>query len=175
MGLKQAIRNFFTPTPDSKGGDEEVARIENINGFLFETELGDLLAHGYEAYHNEGFQQGADDPTTENYEKQVELLKARLFNYIDKEILVKTNKKEIYEAALDKASEVVKEEIEYETQSIRLKNDLQFLQDQRDLSDSNGGWYVILEEALHDGFQEGAAEYFEKFKLKIKSFSSIFA
>ena len=154
---------FFTPTPDSPGGDEEVGRIEILNDFDFETELGEFLAHGYEAHYNEGISQGYDDPTSENYDKQVELLTSRLFNRIEREILVKKNKKEVYKSALKKTSGVVKEEIEYESKLIRLENDLEFIQGQKELVKDGKGWFVILEEALHDGFQEGAKKYFSEF------------
>ena len=157
---------FFTPTLDSPGGDEESARVEIVNDFDFETELGDFLAHGYEAHYNEGIAQGTDDPTEDNYTKQVELLTSRLFNRIDREILVKKNKKEVYESALAKTGLVVKEEIEYESKLIRLGNDLDFIETQKELATDKKGWFVILEEALHDGFQEGAKAYFKQFNAK---------
>lgn len=167
MGLGKWFKKMFlTPTLDSPGGDEEQARIDIVNDFDFETELGEFLAHGYEAHYNEGIAQGHDDPTTENYDKQVELLKSRLYNRIDREILVKKNKKEVYKSAIQKTSAVVREEIEYDAKLIRLTNDLEFILNQKELAGKNKGWFVILEEALHDGFQEGAKKFFEEFNAK---------
>lgn len=126
------------------------------NDFRFESNLGLFLSSGFDAFEAEGNRQGYDDPSKANYDKQVKLLKVQLGNNLQREVFIKENKLSMLQTALDAADEIVGAQIEFVMQLKRSENELKYLQEQIALVDEGLGWYLMLNEALHDGFQVGA-------------------
>ena len=136
------------------------------NDFRFESQLGNFLEHGFDAYNEEGNTQGYDDPSVTNWNKQVELLKVQLFNNVEREYFIKKNKYSILKAAFEASDDIVVNQIEFVMQMKRAQNEMDYIVEQKALIEDEKGWYLMLHEALHDGFQEGSKKKIEELNSK---------
>ena len=147
---------------DGSSATEEKAN----NDFKFESQLGSFLEHGFEAYTEEGERQGYDDPSKKNWNKQVQLLKVQLANNIDREYFIKKNKYSILEEAFKSTDNIVGDQIEFIMQKKRAQNEMEYISEQIALVKKEEGWYLMLHEALHDGFQDGSKKKLEELNNK---------
>ena len=136
------------------------------NDFRFESQLGNFLEHGFDAYAEEGDRQGYDDPSVHNWEKQVDLLKVQLSNNIERELFIKQNKYSILKAAFEASDDIVVQQIEFIMQMKRAENEMAYIEEQKVLAEEGKGWYLMLHEALHDGFQDGSKRKLEELNAK---------
>ena len=134
------------------------------NDFPFESNLGLFLDKGFEAFTAEGDRQGYDDPTTDNWEKQVQLLKVQFDNNLKRELFIKENKYSILKEVLDSTDDIVSNDIDFIMQLKRAENELKYLNEQIALVEQETGWYLMLHEALHDGFQDGSKRKIKELK-----------
>ena len=134
------------------------------NDFNFESNLGEFLATGFDSYTNEGNRQGYDDPSKVNWEKQVELLKVQFDNKFNREIFIKENKYSLMTELLNSTDGIVSNQSEFLIQMKRAENELKFINEQYDLVKEEKGWYLMIHEALHDGFQDGAKKKINELK-----------
>ena len=138
----------------------------NGNDFPFESKLGPFLENGFEAYTEEGYRQGYDDPSSMNWKKQVMLLKVQLDNHLQRELFIKNNKYSILKKGLEEADDIVGEQLEFIMQLKRAENEVEYLNSQIELANEEKGWYLMLHEALHDGFQEGSKKKMDELNKK---------
>ena len=146
--------------PQKSGPAQQVL----TNDFPFESNLGLFLDKGFEAFTAEGERQGYDDPTTENWEKQVQLLKVQFDNNLKRELFIKENKFSILKEVLDSTDGIVSSDIEFIADLKRAENELTYLREQIALVEGESGWYLMLHEALHDGFQDGSKKKINELK-----------
>ena len=138
--------------------------VTSSNDFPFESNLGLFLDKGFEAFSAEGDRQGYDDPTTENWNKQVELLKVQFDNNLKRELFIKNNKYTILQEVFDKATDIIAKDIDFISNFKRAENELAYLQEQIALVEEEKGWYLMLHEALYDGFQDGSKRKINELK-----------
>ena len=142
---------------------------DDTNDFRFESGLGLFLERGFDAFAEEGERPGYDDPTKKNWEKQVQLLKVQLGNNVSRELFIKENKYSMLNEALTHTDELVVDQIEFVMQRKRAENEMHYILEQQELIAQEKGWYLMLHEALHDGFQDGSkkrmTEVNEKYNL----------
>lgn len=139
---------------------------QNGNDFPFESNLGLFLDRGFDAFTEEGKRQGYDDPSSMNWEKQVQLLKVQLDNNLQRELFIKENKYTILKEGIENADDIVGEQLEFIMQLKRAENEMNYLKEQIELVNEEKGWYLMLHEALHDGFQEGAKQKIDELNQK---------
>ncbi len=147
----QEFVDSFT-TVEGEGSKEP----SESNDFNFESNLGLFLEKGFDAFAAEGDRQGYDDPSTQNWNKQIQLLKVQLDNNVNREMYIKTNRLSLIESALKATDPIVSRGVEFIMKKKRIENEIEFLKEQHKLVEKEKGWYLMLHEALHDGFQDGA-------------------
>ena len=59
-------------------------------------------------------------------------------------------------AALDATDSIVANMVEFQMAKTKAENEVAYITDQAGLAKEEKGWYLMLHEALHDGFQDGA-------------------
>ena len=141
------------PSSTKTGKIESVA---NSNDFQFESNLGLFLEKGFDAFSAEGDRQGYDDPTTVNWNKQVQLLKVQLDNNISRELFIKNNRYTKLTTTLEATDNIVTDMVDFKLRLKGIENEIEYLKEQRELATAEQGWYLMLHEALHDGFQDGS-------------------
>ena len=146
--------------------NSKIEATQTGNDFPFESKLGAFLAQGFDAYTAEGDRQGYDDPSSKNWEKQVQLLKVQLDNNLKRELFIKENKYSILKEGIQNADDIVGEQLEFIMQLKRAENEVTFLNTQIDLVNEEKGWYLMLHEALHDGFQVGSKRKIDELNSK---------
>ena len=144
----------------------KIESTQSGNDFPFESKLGPFLENGFEAYTEEGYRQGYDDPSAANWTKQVQLLKVQLDNHLQRELFIKENKYSILKKGIEEADDIVGEQLEFIMQLKRAENEVTYLNDQIKLVVEEKGWYLMLHEALHDGFQDGAKKKVDELNAK---------
>ena len=98
MGLKHRIVKALgfsvvgSEAPATQTEKQPVNIGGESNDFNFESNLGLFLESGFDAFAAEGERQGYDDPSEDNWTKQVDLLKVQLDNNIQRELFIKNNK-----------------------------------------------------------------------------------
>lgn len=151
---------------DSAKTKNERKETQEGNDFRFESNLGLFLDRGFDAFASEGERQGYVDPSEDNWIKQVELLKVQLDNNLKREFFIKENKYTILKEALNQADNIVSSQVEFVMQLKRVKNEMDYIKEQMKLVEKEKGWYLMLHEALHDGFQDGAKKKIEELTSK---------
>ena len=136
------------------------------NDFNFESNLGLFLDRGFDAFTEEGERQGYDDPSEKNWVKQVKLLRVQLDNNMQREFFIKENKYTVLLAAFESTDEIVGDQIEFIMQLKRAENEMKYITEQVKLAAKEEGWYLMLHEALHDGFQTGAKKKLDELNAK---------
>ena len=144
----------------------KIESTQSGNDFPFESKLGPFLENGFEIYSKEGYRQGYDDPSTMNWEKQVQLLKVQLENHLQRELFIKNNKYSILKKGIEEADDIVGEQLEFIMQLKRAENEVTYLTEQIALANDEKGWYLMLHEALHDGFQDGSKKKMDELNKK---------
>ena len=152
--------------PRQRQGGSKVESAQSGNDFPFESNLGLFLDKGFDAFTAEGLRQGYDDPSKKNWEKQVQLLDVQLDNNLQRELFIKENKYSILKEGMKNTDEIVGEQLEFIMQLKRAENEVTYLKDQIKLVEEKKGWYLMLHEALHDGFQDGSKKKIDELNAK---------